>query len=396
MQIGVVGKPNVGKSTFFSACTLAKAEIAAYPFTTIEANRGVSYIRSRCPHVDKGVPCNPKNSRCEAGVRLVPVEIIDVAGLVPDAHAGRGLGNKFLDDLSAADALIHIVDSSGATDMEGNLGKPGDHDPVAEVAFLRDEMALWVRDIIKRDWHRISRQIDLEGQKVDKAMAERLSGIKVTERDVNAALRALSLDPMTSKWDDDDLLAISRKIRETSKPMVIVANKADIAPKDNIERLMALKGEIVVTASAEYELALHRADAAGLIRYLPGASSFQVLRPECLKPAQVKALETVKRYLDTYGSTGVEQSLEHVVFKLLDRITVYPVEDEHKWSDKDGNVLPDAHLVKRGSTARDLAFRVHTEIGEGFIRAINARTNRVMGADHVLEDGDVVKIVSHR
>ncbi|HID73984.1 MAG TPA: redox-regulated ATPase YchF [Thermoplasmata archaeon] len=395
MEIGVVGKPNVGKSTFFSACTLAKAEIAAYPFTTIDANRGVGYVRSRCPCGDLGVTCSPKNSRCEDGTRLIPVELIDVAGLVPDAHQGRGLGNRFLDDLRAADALIHIIDASGATDLEGNPGNPGEHDPLDEIGFLRDEIALWIRDIIKRDWHRMSRQIDLEGLKTERALAERLSGLKVDEHDVHAALRGLDLPEKRSGWTDDDLLALAREIRRSSKPIVIVANKADIAPPENLERLRALD-EAVVVVSAEYELALHRADAAGLIRYLPGSGSFEVLRPDDLNERQRRALERIRAYLDEHGSTGVVEAIEHVVFDILDRIVVYPVEDEHRYTDKDGNVLPDAYLMPVGTTARDLAYRVHTEIGDGFIRAINARTGRVLGADHVLEEGDVIKIVAHR
>ncbi len=394
MEIGVVGKPNVGKSTFFSASTLAKAEIASYPFTTIEANRGVAYVRAECPCKGMEGDCSPKHSKCVDGIRYIPVELIDVAGLVPDAHQGKGLGNKFLDDLSAADALIHIVDASGATDLEGNPGNVGDNDPMDEVQFLRDEIALWIRDIIKRDWNKMTRHVDLEGLKVEKALAERLSGLKVNEYDVHAALRHLDLDEKTAKWSDEDLLTLSRSIRKVSKPIMIVANKADIAPAENIEALNGLE-DPVIPASGEYELALRKATDAGLIAYNPGEDGFEILKTEELSTAQLHALERIAAFLKEGGTTGVQNVIEQVVFEFLDRIVVYPVEDEHKYTDKDGNVLPDAFLMPRGSTAKDLAFKVHTEIGEHFIRAINARTQRIMGGDHELEDGDIVKIVAH-
>jgi ribosome-binding ATPase YchF (GTP1/OBG family) len=394
MEIGVVGKPNVGKSTFFSASTMAKAEIAAYPFTTIDANRGVAYVRSECPCKGLDGGCDPKHSKCVDGVRLIPVELIDVAGLVPDAHQGKGLGNRFLDDLSAADALIHIVDASGATDIEGNPGNAGDNDPMEEVEFLKDEIALWIRDIIKRDWNKMSRHVDLEGLKVERAIAERLSGLKVTEFYVHSALRRLSFDEKTANWTDDDLLALSREIRKVSKPIMIVANKMDIAPAGNMEALEGLE-DPVIGASGEYEFALRKAAEAGLIDYQPGASGFDILMPGSLTEPQVQALDRILSFLKERGTTGVQESIEHVVFEFLDRIVVYPVEDEHHLTDKDGNVLPDAYLMPKGSTARDLAFKVHTDIGEHFIRAINARTQRVMGGDHELEDRDIVKIVAH-
>jgi len=394
MEIGVVGKPNVGKSTFFSASTMANAEIASYPFTTIEANRGVAYVRTECPCKGMEGDCRPRHSKCVDGVRFIPIELIDVAGLVPDAHQGKGLGNKFLDDLSAADALIHIVDASGATDLEGNPGNVGDNDPMDEVQFLRDEIALWIRDIIKRDWNKMTRHVDLEGLKVERAIAERLSGLKVSEFDVHTALRHMDLDEKTAKWSDGDLLNLSKAIRKVSKPIMIVANKADIAPPGNIEALKGLD-DPVIPASGEYELALRKAADAGLITYNPGEGSFEILKVEELSGPQVHALEKIASFLKAGGTTGVQNVIEQVVFEFLDRIVVYPVEDEHKFTDKDGNMLPDALLMPRGSTARDLAFKVHTEIGEHFIRAINAKTQRIMGGDHELDDGDIVKIVAH-
>ena len=160
--LGVVGKPNTGKSTFFSAATFVAAEIANYPFTTIKPNRGVGYVRTPCVHEEFKVKDNPKNSLCLDGVRLVPVELIDIAGIVPGAWEGRGLGNQFLDEIRRADALIHVVDASGGTDCEGKSCKPGEHDPLEDVKFLEREITMWMVTILKKDWSKIARTAEAD------------------------------------------------------------------------------------------------------------------------------------------------------------------------------------------------------------------------------------------
>ena len=395
LEIGFVGKPNVGKSTLFSAVTLANAEIAAYPFTTIEANRGVAYVRATCPHSDFNISCNPKNSKCVDGIRYVPVKAIDVAGLVPDAHMGKGLGNKFLDDLRQAEVLIHIVDASGSTDLEGNPCDVGSHDPTEDVKFLEQEITYWMKGIMFKDWHRVSKQAELEGKKIEKALANNLSGLGVTENHIILALRDLDLSEKPSKWSEEELMNIANKIRLYSKPMIIAANKCDIAPPENIKKLQALEDYIVIPVCAEAELALRRASNANLIDYKPGSESFNILTESKLTEPQIKALEKIKNILGHHHGTGAQKIIEDAVFKLLDRIVVYPVEDENKYSDHDGNVLPDAYLMPKGSTAKDLAFKVHTELGEKFIRAIDARTKRVIGADHEIQNKDIIKIVAN-
>ncbi len=395
MEIGVVGKPNVGKSTFFSAATLTKVEIASYPFTTIDANRGVMYVRATCPHEEFGMECNPRNSRCESGIRLVPVEAIDVAGLVPDAHKGKGLGNKFLDDLRQASALIHIVDASGSTDSEGNPCDVGEHDPLEDVTFLEREINYWVNGIISKDWHKLSKQIELSGTKVERILAEKLTGLGIAEGQIYAALRDAHLGEKTTQWSEDDLLNLSHHIRKHSKPMIIAANKCEIAPEENLTKLSELSDYIVIPTCAEVELALRRAAKAGLIDYLPGSNDFKITPGKELPDSQRKALTKIEHILEKIGDTGVQRCIEEAVFKLLDLIVVYPVEDESKLTDKEGRVLPDAHLMKRGATAVDLAYKVHTDLGKNFIRAIDTRTKRVVGHDHELSDGDVIKIVAN-
>ncbi len=395
MEVGVVGKPNVGKSTFFSAATLAKAEIASYPFTTIEANRGVMYVRAKCPHLDFKVQCNPRNSHCEDGTRLVPVEAIDVAGLVPDAHKGKGLGNKFLDDLRQASALIHIVDAAGTTDSEGNPCEVGGHDPMEDVEFLEREINYWIKGILFKDWHKLSKQIEMNGAKIERVLAEKLTGLGITEGMIHAALRDADLDDKPTQWSEDDLLNLSHHIRRHSKPMIIAANKCEIAPDENLKRLGELKDYIVIPTCAEVELALRRASKGGLIEYIPGSKSFNIIEGKELSDSHQKAFKKIGHILDKIVDTGVQRCIEDAVFKLLDLIVVYPVEDESKLTDKDGRVLPDAYLMKRGSTAVDLAFKVHTDLGENFIRAIDARTKRIVGHDYELKDDDVIKIVAN-
>ena len=397
MQIGIVGKPNVGKSTFFNATTEAHAEIANYPFTTIDANHGVMYVRKPCPCKDFNVKCTPNNSKCLDGTRFVPIEAIDVAGLVPDAYKGKGLGNKFLDELRQAHALIHIVDASGGTDAEGNPCGQGKYDPLKDVDFLEKEITFWFNDIIKKSWESIARRCELEGKKINIMLAEKLTGLGVKEEHIYNAIRQINLDKdKPSKWSEEDLLKLSDLIRKTSKPMLLAFNKCDIASDDFIKKIDEIKKRdyIVVPTSAESELALTHAAEKKYIDYKPGSNNFEILNKTDLTEKQLDGLDYIKQnVLQKFGSTGVQKCIEEAV-KMLKLIVVYPVEDETHLSDKEGRILPDAYLMPIGSTAKDLAYKVHTDIGENFIRAIDARTHRVIGSDSKLKDGDVIRIVA--
>jgi len=395
MQLGIVGKPNVGKSTFFNAATKGHAEVANYPFTTIEANRGVMFIRKPCPCRDIHVTCTPRNSRCLNGIRFVPIEAIDVAGLVPDAHKGKGLGNKFLDDLRQAHALIHIVDASGSTDAEGNPCDVGSHDPLSDVAFLEKEINYWLFSIIKKSWEIIARKCELEGKKIEKMLAEQLTGLGIKEEHITGAIRKINLDTSKpSQWKDEQIFKLTDIVRAISKPIIIAFNKCDKAPENLMAKRNELTKYIVIPASAESELALSNAAEKGIIAYTPGSNDFMLLKKEEITEKQLRALEYIKTHvLEKYGSTGVQRCIDEAV-RMLDLIVVYPVEDEHHLTDKEGRVLPDAHLIPRGSTAKDLAYKVHTDLGDHFIRGIDARTHRVIGADHPLKDGDIISIIA--
>jgi ribosome-binding ATPase YchF (GTP1/OBG family) len=372
MMVGLVGKPNAGKSTFLRAATLAPAEISSRPFTTIKPNHGIGYIRVKCPCKELGLTCTPKHGSCVNGQRFIPVDILDVAGLVPGASEGRGLGNQFLDDLRRADTIIHVVDTSGLSDAEG---KPGKGDPLYDTKWLVEEFELWLEDIITRA---------LKGMKIEEELTKRLISLGIKDYQIKDLIKKHGLPNTENKRE------YARFVRKT-KPVIIAANKVDLP--DSKTWLPKLNELGAIHCLAESELALKLAAKSNLIEYVPGSSDFKIVKE--ISGEQKAALEKIKNLLEKFGSTGVQQVLEKAV-DLLDLIVVYPVEDENKFSDKQGNVLPDAHLVPSSTTSRELAYRIHTDIGEGFVAAIDARKKMKLGADKPLKDGAIVKIQSKK
>jgi ribosome-binding ATPase len=398
MEVGIVGKPNVGKSTFFNALTLLDAPMAPYPFTTTVPNRGVGLVRAKCPHPERSVPCTPRNAKCVNGTRWIPVNLVDVPGLVPGAHEGKGLGHQFLDDLRAADGFVQVVDLSGATDAEGQIVPAGTHDPAGEVTWLQEELVDWVAEILSRDFERHARSTELDGKKVEEFLGQRLTGLAISAAAISAALRAVPVDrEHASRWSASDRRALAQELLRAAKPRLVAANKCDRSTPEMAARL-ATEIEPIPTrpTSAEAELTLRRAAKAGLVGYAPGDAQFTTSDPGRLSPAQSKALDGIHAILARWGSTGVQQALESMVFERLHQIVVYPVEDESHWTDSKGRVLPDAFLVPAGTTASEVAYRVHTDLGKNFVRAIDGRTHRAMAADHPVEPNSVIRIVARK
>jgi ribosome-binding ATPase YchF (GTP1/OBG family) len=395
-KLGIVGKPNTGKSTFFSAVTLIPVDIGSYPFTTIKPNRGIGYLRTPCVHTEFNVEDNPKNSLCLDGIRLVPVELIDVAGLVPGAWKGRGLGNQFLDEIRKADALLHVVDIAGATDSEGRICKPGKHDPLDDIKFLETEITMWMNQILKKDWPKMARTAESGKEDLLSLLESRLSGLAIKRFHIVESLRKTNLNiDKPTLWSNEEIIKFLDILRSVSKPTLIVANKIDLpTAEENIKRLKE-RGYNVVPCSAEAELALRRAGEKGLIDYKPGDCKLKITNSNKLNEAQKRALDVIQeQILYKFGSTGVQETINTAFFELLQMVAVYPVEDSEHLSDHKGRVLPDVYLVPYGTTVRQLAYVIHTELGESFIYAIDVRGKNRIGEDYLLKNRDVVSIIS--
>jgi len=426
MRIGLVGKPNVGKSTTFAALTESSVEIANYPFTTIDPNVGVTFLpaEANCPcqtlrekreadgrlepvstdDVRAGSLCEPRTGTCIGFCRTVPVTLVDVAGLVPGAHDGKGRGNQFLNDLAQCDALIQVVDASGGTDIEGNPMGPGSCNPIDEHAFLVEELAMWIHGILDTGWTRGVRRVQAEGERglVD-FITSQLTGIGAKEPMVNSAISSFKDEnqDLGVPWDWEDAIrtSLAHHLRRAVFPLCVAANKADVAEPGAWDALAAKvesEGGILLPTSADSELALRRAAKAGFIDYPPGAQQFSLtdIGESDLNEAQRKGLDALGERMERLGGTGLVELVSRIVRERLDRIVVYPVQDEGHWTDGDGRVLPDALLIQRGTSAKGLAYAVHSDLGDGFIRAVDGRTGRVIGAEHELDDNDVTKIVA--
>jgi ribosome-binding ATPase len=402
MLLGLVGKPSCGKSTFFKAATLADVLIASYPFATIEANHGMGYVKVDALCKELNTKCNPRTGFCTGETRFVPVELMDVAGLVEGASEGKGLGNKFLDDLRQADMFIQIVDISGTTDIEG---KEGSGDPVEDVKMLEGELNKWYEAIFKKVWEKLSRTIQSTKQNFPEAVAKQFSGLRVNEDDVKEVLIKLKLNPeQPTSWSEDDLRNFTTTLRHLTKPMLIAANKIDKpGAKENLEKLkQEFPGMLIIPCSSDAELSLRQAANAEMIEYIQGDSTFKINEDKVndapsgkgrVSGRQKEALELIqKNVLDVFGSTGVQEVLDKAVFDLLKYIAIFPAGS--KLADSKGNILPDCFLLPEGSTALDFAYHLHTDIGDKFVKAIDVRTKQPVGKDHPLKHRDGIEIMT--
>lgn len=392
MQVGIVGAPNQGKSTFYNAATLAGADMADYPFTTIKPNQGVGYVRIDCVCKDFHTQCNPRQGMCRNAQRFIPVTLLDVAGLVPDAHLGKGLGNQFLNDLSQAAVLVHVIDASGRTNDHGE--KVTGYDPCNTIRFLEREIDLWYKSILDKNWDKFARKIKLDKGKLSEQITSQFTGLGVKEGQVIEAMMHCKLGEDGTLWSDEDLLKFATHLREKAKPMLIVANKIDVEGAwENYEKMKKeFPNYKIVPASSESELALRRAEKAGIIDYLPGDPKFTIKEPEKLNEKQVAALDKIKHLLEKHGSTGVQQALNTAVLELLGYIAIFPG-GVNKLSDSQGRVLPDVFLLPHDAVAIDFAFALHSDFGNKFICAVDVKTKMKLGKDHKLKHRDVIELV---
>lgn len=399
MLVGVVGKANVGKSTFFKALTLAEVEIANYPFATIKPNSGVGYVKVECAEKHFNVKCNAREGFCINGTRFVPVQIIDVAGLVPGAHEGKGMGNQFLDELRQADVLVHVIDVAGTTNEKGEPIEPGSYDPANDIKFLEVEIDMWYFGILKKGWEKFVRRVMQEKQPISDALAAQLGAMKVDEDMVKEVIANLGLNKeKPNEWNGEDIKNMAVEFRKRTKPMVIACNKIDIpGAAENFARLKKeFPDHMLITCSAESELALREAAKHELIDYIPGESDFKLKEGSKLSEKQEKALEFIREnILKKYKTTGVQQVIDMAVFDLLKYIAIFPG-GINNLTDSEGRVLPDCFLMPEKSTALDFAFKIHTDLGENFIKAIDVKKKMPVGKDHILHHGDVIEIVARK
>lgn len=387
MDLGIVGKPNVGKSTFFRCITDVEAETGNYPFTTVDPNQGVGYVVVDCPCQRLDVECDP-TTRCEDGKRFVPVNVSDIAGLVPGASEGKGMGNEFLDNVRESEGLIHVLDCSGRTDGKGEPTE--DYSVVSDVEFVEDEFHAWMASLLQDKWGRIKKSLRTADASTEEFLAEELSGLGVGRQDISAALMAMETG--IKEWGDSELETFAANLRQEAKPIMYACNKIDIpGAEDNLETLrQAFPDRDFVPMSSQAELTLQRARAAGVVDYIPGDPGFDIVGDP--SDEQRDGLETVRELMEMYGGTGVQDVMREAVFDMLGMIVVYPVEDVSRYEDQKGNVLPDAVLLPAESTPVDLAYEIHSDIGEQYAKAVDAETGRAIGKDTALEDGQIVKI----
>ncbi|MFH1770980.1 MAG: redox-regulated ATPase YchF [archaeon] len=399
MLVGVVGKANVGKSTFFKALTLADVEIANYPFATIKPNHGIGFVRVECADKDFNVQCNPREGFCINHIRFVPIDVIDVAGLVPGAHEGKGMGSQFLNDLNQANALIHVIDCAGTTNEKGETVETGSYDPVNDVRFLEEELDYWYHGILKKGWEKFARQVQQEQTEIYKAIAKQLSGLGVSEDLSKNVISSLNLNKNSpSSWTEDELFKLAAAFRKKTKPMIIAANKIDISGAyENYERLKKEFPEhMIIPCSAESELALKEAAKHKMIDYVPGSNNFTIKGDAGLSEQQKKGLEFLKsNVLQKFKTTGVQEVIEKAVFELLKYIAIFPG-GIGKLEDQYGNVMPDCFLIPKKSTALDFAYKIHSDLGDHFIRAVDAKTKMTVGKEHLLNHRDVIEIISDK
>ena len=397
IKIGLIGKTNTGKTTFFNSSTLSSDEISTYPFTTKKSSTSTGYAITLCVHPEFNVIDNPNNSRCEDGWRYIPIELIDLPGLIKDAWKGKGLGNQFLSIASQSDALLHVVDASGSIDATGKITETGSGDPVSDFADIEEELNMWYQKILEGNRDRLQKIIKSGDDHVD-ALTELYQGVGVKRNHVKEALKTSGLEEKDiENYDMQDSKKFASYLRKISKPTLIVANKIDVeGAGKNFERLRERYNDmIVIPASADSELTLRRAEQKNLIKYSPGSEKFDILQTNELNQKQKEALNFIQSdIMGEYMRTGVQFAINVTVFKLLKMNSVYPVASPEKLSDKKGRVLPDLVLLKDGATVTDLAKEIHSDLTKGLLYAKDLRYNLRLPTNYQLRDRDVICLIS--
>lgn len=343
--------------------------------------------------------CRPNYGSCVNGKRSVPIELLDVAGLVPGAHEGKGLGNKFLDDLRHADALIHVVDVSGTTDAEGKATRG--YDPSVDIEWLRGEIVRWIQGNLMEKWGSIKRRhVAVKASAVDTLQAQ-FSGYGSTSALVARVLDKLQLKEPLEEWSNETILKVVNAFTDEKFPTVLALNKIDHPDADrNIAKIAKQQpADRIVLCSAISEVFLRKLAKQGYIKYKEG-SEYLDTREDLieqgdpdgggLKEMDDKLKQRIENLKDMvlyrFGSTGVVQVLTRAA-ELLGLVPVFPVKNIHTYgSGASGStaVFRDCVLVKKGSTVADVARKI---MGDAPIAFIEGDGGRRVAEDQVVSPG---------
>jgi ribosome-binding ATPase YchF (GTP1/OBG family) len=302
-----------------------------------------------------------------------------------------------LDDLRQADVLIHVVDISGGTNEKGESVEMGSHDPTQDVRFLEEELDLWMLGILQNNWNKFVRSPISGKQQLIDVLAQNLSGLGVRPEQLDKALMITKMqDKKLADWTPEEQRKFITELRKVSKPIVIAANKMDLPPSAaNLTRVREAFPHLPIFAcSGEAELTLKKAAKAGIIDYTPGNNDF-TLKKE-LNEAQKQGLEYIRKHvLQKLNGTGVQETLDQTVLSALGYKAIFPGGTKGL-TDSQGRTLPDCFLMPGPSTTLDFAFKLHTDFGKNFIKAIDVKTKMLLGKDHLLKHRDVIEIVANK
>lgn len=391
--IGLVGKPSSGKSTTLNALTDANAKVGAFPFTTIDPNKATGYleVECACKRTGKQSQCKPNYGYCRNGTRGVPVMLLDVAGLVPNAHLGRGLGNKFLSDLTEADCLIHIVDVSGTTNAEGKETRG--YDPLQDIEWLQDEIFRWILGNLTEKWGSVVRRHTSTKSSTLETLRQQLGGYYATKLLIAKALDRLPGLPPLQEWDDAMVETVVRLFMAVKFPTVLALNKMDHPDADkNVLKIMLKYPDLkCVLTSSLTEVFLRKLASQNFIQYEPGTEfvdTAEDLPDAGLRVLDEKVAARIELIRDLvlyrFGSTGVTLLLQAAA-QVLDLVPVFPVRNINTYGGSSGpHVFRDCVLVKRGTPVIAVARRI---MGDVTIAAIEGVGGIRVGEEDTVDVG---------
>ncbi|ODV83404.1 hypothetical protein CANARDRAFT_80808 [[Candida] arabinofermentans NRRL YB-2248] len=391
--IGIVGKPSSGKSTTLNSLTDANAKMGAFPFTTIDPNKATGYLQVECAcaRFSKQDQCKPNYGWCTNGKRHVPIELLDVAGLIPGASQGLGLGNKFLDDLRSADALIHVVDVSGTTNAEGKATRG--YDPIQDIQWLQDEIRLWIEGNLHKRWGSIVRRHTATKSSIVETLRAQFGGYGATAQLIAKAIDSIPNLPPLEQWDNEWITTVVIAFMRFKFPTVLALNKIDHPDADkNVSKIVLKYPDTkAVLTSAITEVFLRKLAKQNYIKYDGGEfiDTLEDLGSESgLKECDEKLLQRIENIKDMvlyrFGSTGVVQVLQEAA-NVLELIPVFTVRNINTFTGNSGTaVFRDCTLIKKGTTVAQVARYI---MGEVTVAAIEGVGGKRISADDTIDIG---------